>query len=154
MPYSIAHSVAWDFDPLVFQSLEGADEVIAWFGYVPSFHDASIKRMEFANSDGILEIAAFRMTDKVDDKGFFVLDRHAVVTLHLTDVSGILLDCHSNPTVLEVGIRRLASEHLPISNTAASVGDFEIAFDDVFGGAGSLYAREVRMTCSPQSVDG
>ncbi len=110
--------------------------------------------MEFAKGEGIIQIAAFRMTDKVNDKGFYVLDRHAIVTLYLTGVSGILLDSHPNPTVLEVGIRKLAPEHLPISNTAASVGDFEIAFDDVCGGAGSIYAREVRLTCSPQSADG
>ncbi|MFC7498561.1 hypothetical protein ACFQRC_04920 [Enterovirga sp. GCM10030262] len=132
------------------ESLEGAQEVTAWFGFFPSFHDATITFMGFSRGDGIIEIEAFRMTDEIDDKGYFVLDRHAKVTVHLLGVSGTVMSCHSNPTILELGIRKVLPEHHPPSDTAAIAGDFEIGFDDVCGGGGSIYARDIRFSVSPK----
>jgi hypothetical protein len=149
MPYSIALSASWDNDFTTLASIEGAGDLIDWFGYLPSFHDCTISKLEFQSGNGVLELACFRMTDKVDDRGYFVLDRHALVSFHFTNVRGLLFDCNANTTILELGVRRLSLEHLPVSNTSASVNDFEISFDDVCGGSGSIYASEVRLSLKP-----
>ena len=146
MPYSIAQSNYWDCDPASLGLIEGANDILDWFGFLPSFHDSTIIKIEFENGNGVLEVAAFRMTDKTDERGFFVLDRHAIVTFHLTKVRGMLLDCQANPTVMELGIRRLSADNLPASNAGASENDLELALDDVCGGSGSIYASEVRVS--------
>jgi hypothetical protein len=80
-------------DADAFISVDGAQALIDWLGFVPSFHDAELLDIElFSNRLGRLRLHAFRMTDKVDDKGYFILDRHVLVTLTLEEVRQISLD--------------------------------------------------------------
>ncbi|WP_432283396.1 hypothetical protein SLT36_15310 [Aminobacter sp. BA135] len=75
-----------------FVEIPGARELVGWFGFVPHFHDAEIFDIDLSSSrSGYLKIRAFRMTDEVDDLGYFVLDRHVVVTLTLETISEISL---------------------------------------------------------------
>ena len=74
--------------PELARRIPGAPELIAWFGNFPSFHDGTV--LEFAldlSRSGRLAIKAHRMNREVDDKGFFVLDKHCVVTFLLEDIS-------------------------------------------------------------------
>ena len=67
--------------------IPGASSLIAWFGHFPSFHDGTV--LEFAldlSRGGRIVIEAHRMSREVDDNGFFVLDKHCVVTFLLKDV--------------------------------------------------------------------
>ena len=41
--------------------------------------------------NGILKAKAFRMTDKIDEKGYFVLEKHCFVTLHFEEVTEVNL---------------------------------------------------------------
>ena len=76
-----------------FEEIEGAQALIDWFGFVPTFHDAKLLDIElFSNRSGRLRLHAFRMTDEVDDDGYYVLDRHVLVTLTLGEVRAISLD--------------------------------------------------------------
>src|SRR5689334_12879841 len=61
------------------------------FGYWPSFHDAEVLTMclDRAGDDGpSLEarVHVFEMTDQVDDRGFYVLRKHTLVTLRFADI--------------------------------------------------------------------
>jgi len=57
---------------------------------VPRFHDAELLEIGFSSKGaGLLRIHAWNMTDKVNAQGYYLLDRHAVVTLDLDDVSAI-----------------------------------------------------------------
>ncbi|RWQ67125.1 hypothetical protein [Mesorhizobium sp.] len=79
--------------PNEFADIEGAQALIDWFGFVPNFHDAELLDIELLlNRSGRLRLHAFRMTDEVDDKGYFILDRHVLVTLTLEEVREISLD--------------------------------------------------------------
>lgn len=150
MPYSIAKQANWTSDWTLLAQLEDAAELTAWFGFLPDFHDATIRSMSFKESSGTLVLSAFRITSELDERGFFVLDRHARILLRFEGVSGVALDCNPLTTVLEVGLRRLTSEHLPILNTSASAGDYELGFDDVFGGSGAIYAKSVSISVQPE----
>jgi hypothetical protein len=132
------------------EKVEGAAALAEWFGFLPDFHDATIRSMNFEGSSGRLVLSAFRITSELDERGFFILDRHASVCLHFEEVSGVVLDCNPLTTVLEVGLRRLTSEHLPILNTMAAAGDYELGFDDVFGGSGAIYAKSVSISFQPE----
>ena len=146
MTYSIANRPHWTIDPTLPEEIEGAAALISWFGFVPDFHDAIIRRIAFEGFDGLVVLSAFRMTSEVDEQGFFVLDRHARVSLFFDKVIGVVFDCIPDNTIQELRIRRLAPEHLPVSkNLDATTGDYEVAFDDVCGGTGAIYARNVRI---------
>jgi hypothetical protein len=149
MPYSIAQQADWISDRTLLAQLEGAAELTSWFGFLPDFHDATIRSMTFEGSKGSLVLAAFRMTNKTDEQGFFVLDRHAHVSFRFEAVSGVVSDCNPLTTILELGLIRLTTEHLPILNTSASVGDYELGFDDVCGGSGAIYAKAVSIAVEP-----
>lgn len=150
MPYSITRGASWTPDLTLLAQLEGAAALVSWFGFLPDFHDANIRSLTFEGSDGSLVLSAFRMTSEVDKQGFFVLDRHARVSFRFKNVSGVVLDCNPVTTILELGIRRLAPEHLPVLNTLATVGDYEIGFDDVCGGSGAIYAKAVKVSLEPE----
>ncbi|NBW76562.1 MAG: hypothetical protein EBR34_12300 [Sphingomonadaceae bacterium] len=150
MPRSIAEEGSWISDQALLAQLEGAAELRSWFGFIPNFHDAKVRSIAFEGASGALILATFRRTDKTDDRGYFVLDRHADVIFHFEEVRGVVLDCNPLSTILELGLRRVTAERLPILNTAAEVGDIELAFDEVCGGSGAIYAREVSLRVEPR----
>lgn len=152
MPYSKSSAAPWATDPDLFAALEGGPDVISWFGFLPDFHDAKVTRMGFSAGAGVIEIDAFRMTSEVDEKGYFILDRQASVSLNLTGVTGIIMSCDPNPGIEALGIRRLASEVDIPAEIAATVGDFEIAFDDVCAGSCSIFARGISLSLTPASA--
>lgn len=70
--------------------IPGGKSLLEWFGRVPRFHDAKLLEISFpGNGAGLLRIHAWNMTDELDAKGYFVLDKHAIVTLALEGVSAI-----------------------------------------------------------------
>lgn len=61
--------------------IPGAQDVVAWFGYWPTFHDAEVLSISLDRLSGCLvSIHAFEMTGEVDSRGRYVLGKHAVVT--------------------------------------------------------------------------
>lgn len=64
--------------------------LLEWFGHVPRFHDALLLEISFRESGvGHLRIHTWNTTDDVDAEGYFVLDKHAIVTLTLEGISAI-----------------------------------------------------------------
>jgi hypothetical protein len=61
--------------------IPGADSVVEWFGYWPTFHDAEVIAIAL-NRTGPSSVVlhAFEMTSQVDPQGFYVLSKHATVT--------------------------------------------------------------------------
>ena len=62
----------------------GASDVVAWFGYWPTFHDAEVLSITLDRLAGCrVAIHAFESTPEVDSSGCYVHAKHAVVTFHL-----------------------------------------------------------------------
>jgi hypothetical protein len=79
---------------------DGSD-LVAWFGCVPSFHDAEIVRLDLhRRAPSTLSIHAWNMTKEVDDRDYLVLDNHAVVTFLLEDILDLQLDGFSHQNVI------------------------------------------------------
>ena len=58
-----------------------------WFGQVPSFHDAEILSLHLhRKGPSVLRLHGWINTGEVGQSGYFVLDRHAVVTFTLSEV--------------------------------------------------------------------
>jgi hypothetical protein len=62
----------------------GADRLLERFGGWPSFHDAEVVRLSFDRRGdhrptAEMLVHAWLMTDKVDDRGYYVLEKHTLV---------------------------------------------------------------------------
>lgn len=70
--------------------VENAGALTAVFGEWPSFHDAEVvsMRLERGPDKPYLEadIHVFRMTKEVDDRGFYVLTNHTLVTMRFVGI--------------------------------------------------------------------
>ena len=74
--------------------IAGAQDVIAWFGYWPTFHDAEVLSISLDRLSGCrVSVHAFETTAEIDSSGHYVLAKHAVVTFCMEgfprDESGI-----------------------------------------------------------------
>ena len=77
----------------------GSEKLTNIFGYWPSFHDAEILDLHFWRGDiqtdkGIynfpvltLKVHLWELTNKVDPKGFLILQHHTLTTLRFYDVN-------------------------------------------------------------------
>ena len=140
----------WSSDKALFAALPGGQTVIDWFGFVPSFHDAELDRLEVTRGAASMAVRAFRITGAVDAKGLFVRDKHALVTLHLSDVSGVHLRGDASSILSELGVRRVGDAPTGFSTCGGpKVGDIEVSFEASYGLEGSIYARDVRLGCEP-----
>ena len=145
-----ADGTHWSTDPDLFAGLPGGQAVIDWFGFVPTFHDAELDRLEITSGAASLALRAFRMTDAADENGFFVLDRHALVTLHLSNVTGAHLCGNATSILAELGIRRVGVAPAGFSTCGGpTTEDIEVSFDTSYGLEGSIYAREVSFSVEP-----
>jgi hypothetical protein len=133
-----------------FAQAPGGKEIIAWFGFAPSFHDATLKSLTLAANAATIVLAAFRMTSEVDANGYFVVDRHAHVTIELDEVSGVVLNGSADAIISELRVRRLTAPSGTWHSVAGpEAGDFEVAWDSSYGLEGALYARTVRFVLEP-----
>jgi hypothetical protein len=74
----------------ILEDIPGGRSLHEWFGRTPRFHDAELLEISFSGQGaGLLRIHAWNMTEEVDAKGYFVLDKHAIITFILEGVSAI-----------------------------------------------------------------
>lgn len=135
----------------LFGRLPGGQQVLDWFGFVPTFHDASLRRIEITSKSVVIEIEAFRMTSEVDAKGYFVLDRHALVTLRCSSVTGISLRGSATGTIiLQLNIQKIGTKPPDWDQyDGPEVGDYEVKFDSACGFDGSIFGRELSFELVP-----
>lgn len=123
--------------------IPGGQALVEWFGHVPRFHDAELLEITFSGKGvGLLRIQAWNMTDQVDAKGYFVLDKHATVTLALEGVSAVnCVDFDIMPAI--------------IFDLEITKGDesFRIEWSASYGVAGFITAKDVRISLAPGISD-
>lgn len=68
------------------QFVAGYSKLIEAMGYWPSFHDANVLKVTSGNGSLTVTLHVFAMTSQVDSAGYYVLDKHHLVTLVLEDV--------------------------------------------------------------------
>ncbi|TDR94549.1 hypothetical protein [Enterovirga rhinocerotis] len=127
----------------VFHDVPGGAALVDWFGHAPRFHDAVLLEIGFASKGrGMLRIHAWTMTDAVDAEGHFILDKHAVVTLALQDVSRI--DCTDFDMVpgiiFDLSISQV-DEH------------FHIEWNASYGIVGSIRSKQMEISFRPGKPD-
>jgi hypothetical protein len=118
--------------------IPGAVELSNWFGGFPSFHDANADLQINCAGTGWLKAFGFRVTDKVDEKGFFVLEKHFAATFFLDEIQSVSL------TDFLPGLSILYGLDIKKSDE-----DFVMTFDSSYGMAGSIVSRRIRLEFEP-----
>jgi hypothetical protein len=122
----------------IFREIPGGQTLVDWFGRVPRFHDANLLDIILASKGtSTLQISTWRMTDKLDDRGYYVLDKHAVVTIDLWEVTYVALTEFNLPGII-----------FDLQITKADAG-FEIAWSGSYGVSGILRAQRISIAFRP-----
>lgn len=133
-----------------FRTLPGGPEIADWFGFAPSFHDANMERLELADGSATLVLATFRMTSEVDDRGFFVVDKHALVTIKLARVSAVSLTGNASSIVSRLTFSRARCDTDWQSVAGPAADDIAVSWESSYGLEGVLYAPEVTLFYEPR----
>lgn len=137
---------------MIYDTIAGGPELLAWFGEVPTFHDAEIISLSLTRQGrSELKIHGWIMTDKADPDGYIVLDKHAVVTFSLEDVMDLQLDSFSPQNVINALVLGRARERGRGAYHAipAEPDDIEIELLPCYGLNGFIRAKKVEISFTP-----
>jgi hypothetical protein len=111
-------------------NVAGERDLIDWFGGVPRFHDAELKEIApLSTGESRLRVRAWNTTGKVDNKGYFILEKHATVTIALSNVTSINLSDFDLPGIIfDLKISKIDDQ-------------FQVSWSGSYGVAGDIKAR-------------
>ena len=118
--------------------IAGAAELSAWFGCWPSFHDAEIVSLSL-NREGVstLQLHTWRLTEKVDERGYYVQEKQVLVSLRMEGILGLsLLDFNHQNVIFGLSLSRIED-------------GVEIVLDPCYGLSGTITARKLSVDFSP-----
>lgn len=148
----------WNTDAALFAELKGGQALIDWFGSMPTFHDARLQRIEWRTPDITLELHAFAITERLDSRGYFDLDRHVTVQLNCLNVTGVLLAGDTAAIIDQLRVRRVQTDELEKDERVTEIRatcagprplDFEIDIASSWGLAGVIFAGQVEISHAP-----
>jgi immunity protein 50 of polymorphic toxin system len=121
-------------------SVPGTSDLVAWFGYWPSFHDAEVLSIHLNRSgESTIAIQTWHRTNEVDDHGYFIATKHVLVTFILEGIQTVRLDDFNHQNIIS---------GLNLEETAAGC---RLTLHPCFGAQGTIEAEHVRITHQPGS---
>jgi hypothetical protein len=120
------------------ESVPGAGDLFAWFGYWPNFHDAEIISLALNRSGAsTLRIHTWETTSRVDERGYYVLDKHVHVAFQMEDIRSLSLsDFNQQNVIFGLSLRHTED-------------GFEICLDPCYGLSGSILAQKLSIQIEP-----
>jgi hypothetical protein len=116
----------------VLSEVPGGAALQAWFGRMPSFHDAEILELHLDRAGpSSLRVHTWDMRAETTDDGHFVLDKHVVVTFLLEEIVSLELSDFSPQNVI-FGLELSKSEN-----------GFVLELEHCYGLSGRLEARRI-----------
>jgi hypothetical protein len=74
--------------PEAIRGIDGVDRVLKWFGYWPRFHDSEILEVRLVvNGVSTIRLHAFHVSSELDDRGYFIQDKHCQITFKVAEVT-------------------------------------------------------------------
>lgn len=120
------------------KKLEGGQALCDWFGELPTFHDATVSKLELRQGgDSVLIANIFKAGPDTDSSGYYVQRNHAAVTFCLSEL--IDVELHD---LMEAGIMY----GLDIERDDEGV---TLRFDSSYGVYGHIKAKAVRLSFAP-----
>ncbi len=125
--------------------MPGAEDVLAWFGYWPTFHDAEVLSISFDRRTGCwVSIHAFEVTRDVDPGGHYRTTKHAVITFSMegflngeTGASSTRISFFNHQNVLTSARVQRRPE------------GYELKLEGCFGVDGSMFCERMRVSEEP-----
>jgi hypothetical protein len=137
---------------MIYDDVPGGADLVRWFGQEPTFHDAEILSLLLRRKgQSVLSLHVWINTGAVGQGGYFVLDRHAIVTFTLAEVLDLQLDGFSIQNVIYGLILRRAQDRPARRGYFADPRpeDVEIELEPCYGLSGFIRARAVSITFEP-----
>ena len=83
-------------------AIPGAQAVAEWFGRWPSFHDDEILSVHINRSGtSAMRLHVRTLKDQPDERGFYVVDREAVIRFELTGIKWLMLQGENRQNVID-----------------------------------------------------
>jgi hypothetical protein len=122
----------------VTDEVPGTAELIKWFGYWPSFHDAEVLDLKLDRTGGsTLRVHTFEMTPQVNSQGFFICTKRVIVSFAFDGITNLHLDDFNEQNVI-------SELHLRQTNEV-----YELLLEPCYGLQGTIAARRVRVEFEP-----
>ena len=122
----------------IFEQVPGALELINWFGYWPSFHDAEVLSLDLQRTGpSRVSVHTFELTSQTTTQGSFACTKHVVVTFVLEDVSGLRLDDFNSQNVVAGLVLRQTAE------------GYELEIEGSHGLQGTITAGRIHVEIEP-----
>ena len=125
------------------------DAVVNFYGYWPSFHDSNVPEYRAPTlNDPSLEFTlhTWQMTNEVDAKGYFVLQKHALVKFYFDGLTSVQMDeFGANNILFDVSFMKTDIDT-----------EFSVELNSVMAMPGSFNARNGAVVsvipCTPDGV--
>ncbi len=123
----------------ILHSIPGGAALFDWFGHVPRFHDAELLDLVLSSKGAsTLRVHTWQMTNQTDAQGYYVLDKHVVVTITLQRMTHVALDDFDLLPGIIYGFEITMAE-----------GGYQLTWDASYGVSGLLRAKQVRLDLAP-----
>jgi len=106
------------------------EAVVSFFGRWPLFHDAVVLAYEKEADSISFTLHSWLMTDQVDEKGYFILRNHALISFRFGGLHDVQMDAFGSGNIL------FGLEFSPCSAPAL----FHVQLDSVMGMSGTFSA--------------
>ena len=135
----------WDerIEPSTLADIPGGQALMDWFGRVPSFHDGYVLGIALdMRGTSIVRVHSWNLTNELDTKGYFTLEKHAVITFSLEGVTRVnLVDFD------QVGI-------IGCLSLTEMDGGFRLLWDVACGVVGEIRAKKLAIAFQPGKPNG
>ena len=123
-------------------AIEGANAIVDWFGCWPRFHDHYlVQAPSTASAAGVMTIEAWVTMSATDAQGYFLRERHCLVTFELSGIDSVELTEPIFPAVI-----------FELTLTDETPG-WTIAWSSSYGAGGCIQARVARVSVEPRIPD-
>jgi hypothetical protein len=145
--------MASDKERSIYDSVPGGADLVRWFGEVPSFHDAEILGLDLRREgQSFLRLHGWINTGQVGNRGYCVLDRHAIVTFAMSGIMDLQLAGFGIQNVIGGLVLRRAPDR-PERRRYLALDplpqDVEIELEPCYGLDGLIRARAVSIFFEP-----
>lgn len=118
--------------------IPGASELVAWFGFWPTFHDGEVLSLHLNRAGpSRVRIHTWERTNELDSRGYYISRKHVIVTFVLEDVSELELNGFSCQNVL--------SELLLTKDPSG----YKLELGPCYGMYGTITAGSIRVELEP-----
>ncbi|HEV8607426.1 MAG TPA: Imm50 family immunity protein [Tepidisphaeraceae bacterium] len=118
--------------------IPGWNDVLSWFEGHSSFHDAEILELHLDRmGKSYIRIHWWIIRPELDARGYYIMDKHAIVTLHLSGISDLDLLAFNFQNVI-FGLQIQPTDE-----------GLKLSLDPCHGLAGTITAKEITAEVAP-----